>query len=94
MRRKYWHFHDSFSSHVIALNSLDMRFIPVMTLGSLYHFSSWSDDDLVPYDMSNDKVVTDSKPPKYVRDCMEGKIFLHSFDMKWFESHVFLFFFL
>ncbi|XP_061169195.1 telomere length regulation protein TEL2 homolog [Saccostrea echinata] len=33
-----------------------------------------SDDDLVPYDMSNDKKLTKTKQPKYIRDCMEGLI--------------------
>ncbi|KAK7507597.1 hypothetical protein BaRGS_00001532 [Batillaria attramentaria] len=33
-----------------------------------------SDDDLVPYDMSNDKKVSKVKAPKYIRDCMEGLI--------------------
>ncbi|XP_052068348.1 telomere length regulation protein TEL2 homolog isoform X1 [Mytilus californianus] len=33
-----------------------------------------SDDDLVPYDMSNDVKVTQVKEPKYIRDCMEGLI--------------------
>ncbi|XP_071129254.1 telomere length regulation protein TEL2 homolog [Mytilus edulis] len=33
-----------------------------------------SDDDLVPYDMSNDVRVTQFKEPKYIRDCMEGLI--------------------
>ncbi|XP_033735198.1 telomere length regulation protein TEL2 homolog [Pecten maximus] len=33
-----------------------------------------SDDDLEPYDMSNDVKVTKVKRPKYVRDCMEGLI--------------------
>jgi len=33
-----------------------------------------SDDDLVPYDMSNDTKVTSCKPPKYIRECMEGLI--------------------
>ncbi|KAH9490222.1 TEL2, telomere maintenance protein 2 [Bulinus truncatus] len=33
-----------------------------------------SDDDLEPYDMSNDVKVTKSAPPKYVRECMEGLI--------------------
>nr|KAG5714687.1 hypothetical protein BaRGS_000175 [Batillaria attramentaria] len=32
------------------------------------------DDDLVPYDMSNDKKVSKVKAPKYIRDCMEGLI--------------------
>ncbi|XP_005113209.2 telomere length regulation protein TEL2 homolog [Aplysia californica] len=31
-----------------------------------------SDDDLVPYDMSNDLKVKTVKPPKYLRECMEG----------------------
>ncbi|XP_060085134.1 telomere length regulation protein TEL2 homolog [Ylistrum balloti] len=31
-----------------------------------------SDDDLEPYDMSNDVKVTKVKRPKYLRDCMEG----------------------
>ncbi|XP_059147318.1 telomere length regulation protein TEL2 homolog [Physella acuta] len=34
-----------------------------------------SDDDLEPYDMSNDKKFTKISPPKYVRDCMEGLIY-------------------
>lgn len=33
----------------------------------------FSDDDLEPYDMSNDVKVTKVKRPKYLRDCMEGK---------------------
>ncbi|KAK0044242.1 telomere length regulation protein TEL2 [Biomphalaria pfeifferi] len=33
-----------------------------------------SDDDLEPYDMSNDKKVMSTAPPKYVRECMEGLI--------------------
>ncbi|XP_055955062.1 telomere length regulation protein TEL2 homolog isoform X2 [Patella vulgata] len=33
-----------------------------------------SDDDLEPYDMSNDVKVTKVKNPKYIRDCMEGLI--------------------
>ncbi|KAL3876051.1 hypothetical protein ACJMK2_033936 [Sinanodonta woodiana] len=33
-----------------------------------------SDDDLVPYDMSDDVKVTKVKQPKYIRDCMEGLI--------------------
>lgn len=33
-----------------------------------------SDDDLEPYDMSNDVKVTKVKRPKYLRDCMEGLI--------------------
>ncbi|XP_013402364.1 telomere length regulation protein TEL2 homolog isoform X2 [Lingula anatina] len=33
-----------------------------------------SDDDLEPYDMSNDAPVTKTKAPRYVRDCMEGLI--------------------
>ncbi|OWF49242.1 Telomere length regulation protein TEL2-like [Mizuhopecten yessoensis] len=32
------------------------------------------DDDLEPYDMSNDVKVTKVKRPKYLRDCMEGLI--------------------
>ncbi|KAL4239491.1 TEL2 [Mactra antiquata] len=33
-----------------------------------------SDDDLEPYDMSNDKKKSTVKQPKYLRDCMEGLI--------------------
>ncbi|BFZ03712.1 hypothetical protein BsWGS_06751 [Bradybaena similaris] len=33
-----------------------------------------SDDDLEPYDMSQDTKLLKAKPPKYVRDCMEGLI--------------------
>ncbi|KAK6187771.1 hypothetical protein SNE40_005723 [Patella caerulea] len=33
-----------------------------------------SDDDLEPYDMSNDVKKTKVKNPKYIRDCMEGLI--------------------
>lgn len=31
-----------------------------------------SEDDLTPYDLSNDVKVTKVKQPKYLRDCMEG----------------------
>lgn len=34
----------------------------------------FSDDDLIPYDMSNDVKLTKVKQPKYIRDCMEGKL--------------------
>lgn len=33
-----------------------------------------SDDDLAPYDMSNDTKFTKVKHPKYIRECMEGLI--------------------
>ena len=33
-----------------------------------------SDDELEPYDMSNDRKSVTTKPPVYVRDCMEGLI--------------------
>ncbi|GFN74796.1 telomere length regulation protein tel2 homolog [Plakobranchus ocellatus] len=33
-----------------------------------------SDDDLEPYDMSNDRKVEKAKKPKFIRDCMEGLI--------------------
>ena len=62
--------------------------------GSRVKFLYWhfSDDDLVPYDMSNDTKFTKVKQPKYIRDCMEGKNYhkLHIglmqliyFGMKW-----------
>ena len=31
-----------------------------------------SDDELEPYDMSNDRKSTTVKPPLYLRDCVEG----------------------
>ena len=31
-----------------------------------------SDDELEPYDMSNDRKIVAVKRPLYVRDCMEG----------------------
>ena len=31
-----------------------------------------SDDELEPYDMSNDQKVVTAKSPLYVRNCMEG----------------------
>ncbi|ESO81979.1 hypothetical protein LOTGIDRAFT_135529 [Lottia gigantea] len=34
----------------------------------------YSDDDLEPYDMSNDVKTSKAKTPKYIRDCMEGLI--------------------
>ncbi|CAL1543400.1 unnamed protein product [Lymnaea stagnalis] len=43
-----------------------------LTCGVAYKY--FSDDDLEPYDMSNDKTVTKHAPPKYVRECMEGLI--------------------
>ena len=38
---------------------------------------AFSDDDLEPYDLSNDTKVQKIKPPVYVRDCMEGEIEIH-----------------
>uniref|UniRef100_A0A8D0CFC4 Telomere length regulation protein TEL2 homolog n=1 Tax=Scleropages formosus TaxID=113540 RepID=A0A8D0CFC4_SCLFO len=34
-----------------------------------------SDDELTPYDMSDDREMTKSAPPRYIRDCLEGLIF-------------------
>lgn len=30
------------------------------------------DDDLIPYDLSNDVPLSNSKQPKYLRDCLDG----------------------
>lgn len=32
----------------------------------------YSDDDLTPYDMSEDKELKKTKAPVYIRDCIEG----------------------
>lgn len=40
-----------------------------------------SDDDLEPYDMSHDVKTSKVKPPKYIRDCMEGLIGCENPDM-------------
>lgn len=45
----------------------------IVTTSCCSSFSS--DDDLVPYDMSNDAKVTKVKQPKYIRDSMEGMAF-------------------
>lgn len=37
-------------------------------------FISFSDDDLLPYDMSEDKELK-VKAPVYIRDCIEGRRF-------------------
>lgn len=34
-----------------------------------------SDDDLQPYDLSNDTIVTKTKQPAYLRDCLDGLIY-------------------
>jgi hypothetical protein len=34
-----------------------------------------SDDDLIPYDLSNDVLVTKTKQPAYLRDCLDGLIY-------------------
>jgi len=34
----------------------------------------FSDDDLEPYDMTHDTTTEAVKPPKYIRDCMEGML--------------------
>ena len=34
-----------------------------------------SDDDLIPYDLSNDIKVTKTKQPAYLRDCLDGLIY-------------------
>lgn len=46
----------------------------------LYFF--YSDDDLIPYDMSEDKELK-IKAPVYIRDCIEGRRFCA-------ESYLFL----
>lgn len=38
----------------------------------LLNFLPCSDDDLEPFDMSHDQEVSKVKPPRYVRDCMDG----------------------
>lgn len=35
----------------------------------------YSDDDLIPYDMSEDKELKKTKAPVYIRDCIEGMRF-------------------
>lgn len=42
------------------------------TNSCLYFF--YSDDDLIPYDMSEDKELK-IKAPVYIRDCIEGRRF-------------------
>lgn len=37
-------------------------------------FIPYSDDDLEPYDLTNDTKASKVKVPLYVRDCMEGKL--------------------
>lgn len=32
-----------------------------------------SDDDLIPYDTSNDVPLSTNKQPAYLRDCLDGK---------------------
>ncbi len=32
------------------------------------------DDDLIPYDLSNDVPLSNSKQPKYLRDCLDGNL--------------------
>jgi len=34
-----------------------------------------SDDDLVPYDLSNDVKISKTKQPAYLRDCLDGLIY-------------------
>ena len=34
-----------------------------------------SDDDLVPYDLSNDVKISNTKQPAYLRDCLDGLIY-------------------
>ena len=40
----------------------------------MHHSFFDSDDDLEPYDMSDDVKVMKIKQPKYIRECMEGMI--------------------
>lgn len=34
--------------------------------------SMCSDDELTPYDMSDDKEMSAASPPRYLRDCLES----------------------
>ncbi len=43
-----------------------------MTSLGRFALNVFSDDELEPYDMSNDRVVEAAPRPRYVRDCMEG----------------------
>ena len=38
-----------------------------------YSSPCFSDDDLEPYDLSNDVKVSKVKKPVYLRDCMKGE---------------------
>ena len=40
----------------------------------------FSDDDLEPYDMTHDTTTEAVKPPKYIRDCMEGTLAIKLLD--------------
>lgn len=34
--------------------------------------SMYSDDELTPYDMSDDQEMSAASPPRYLRDCLES----------------------
>ena len=52
-----------------------LRKVSSLQILNLFFFAC-SDDDFVPYDMSFDVKKTKVKAPKYIRNCMEGKIIL------------------
>lgn len=54
--------------------------LPLWANSCLYFV--YSDDDLIPYDMSEDKELKKTKAPMYIRDCIEGMRF-------WAESSSF-----
>lgn len=37
-------------------------------------FVCLSDDELTPYDMSGDQEMSRASPPRYLRDCLEGRV--------------------